>query len=128
MPTQEPTFDQAKTKEYPNLESFPSTPKEEGLRPGGRYVGGAEDEIIVVNGIKYKKETAYPVEKTAPGGKVISTRPATEYEYFAHSTETAGPGPGWDSRNYYMDDGWGEFGADPRKLSDLPLYRLVRLE
>lgn len=107
-------------KEFSSWDELPSSSMEEGLRPYQKYAGGDPDEIIIVAGVKYRKEIAYT--KQMGGGKM---EPATEKDYFNH------PGPGWDAFTAgYLED-FGLKGTeirDPENLSDLILYRLVEIE
>lgn len=115
-------------KQFEGFEDIPSDPKQEGLRPEQKYAGGNPSEIIIVDGKKYRKEISMRCLIRRGDGKILLNRPYTEREYFSHSTERVGPGPGWDSRGGYLQKGWSIADLDPRHLSDLPLYDLIPLE
>ncbi|MBT4447337.1 MAG: hypothetical protein HOD06_01200 [Candidatus Komeilibacteria bacterium] len=109
-----------KTKEFASWDELPASSQEEGLRPYGKYAGGDPDEIIIVAGIRYRKEIAYTKQM---GGNTME--PATERDYFNH------PGPGWDafSAGYLEDFGFeGTEIRDPKNLSELILYRLEKID
>ena len=40
----------------------------------------------------------------------------TVFEYFSHTTDTAGPGPGWDFRKYRLRDEYGILDMNPATL------------
>lgn len=98
--------------EFGSFDEIPTDPKEEGLRPYGKYAGGDADEIIVVDGVRYRKKPAWTVRGV----------PALERHYYQH------PGPGWDTRNSYLLNGWDIDDMDAEHLSDLPLYNLEIIE
>ena len=118
---------QENIKQFESFKDIPKDPKQEGLRPNQRYAGGYPEEIIAVAGKNYKKEISLNafVERN---GRVLINRPFTEKEYYSHSTDEIGPGPGWDMRRYYLEDGWDITDGNPKHLSDLPLYNLVPIE
>lgn len=81
-------------------------------------------EFVEINGKKYRKvDSGYTVR-----------------EYFSHSTEEKGPGPGWDSRGALLDDEWAQsrigrtfsneevYGSPRTLLPDTPYYRLEAVE
>jgi len=115
-----------KEKLFKNFEEISNGPKAEGLRPGKKYAGGDPDEIIIVDGIRYRKEVALMARYRLGYNSEEITRPYTEKEFFSHSTEDIGPGPGWDFRFDYLRKGWGIM--DHNQLSDLPFYDLKRVE
>jgi len=117
-----------KIKRFGGFNEIPSDPKAEGLRPGKRYAGGDPDEIIIVDGKKFRKEIAIKARIRNFGGQIISERPYTEKEYYSHSTDGVGPGPGWDYASHYLMEGWKITRKDPERLSDLPLYNLEPIE
>lgn len=117
-------------KRYDSWEEIPSDPKIEGLRVGKRYVGGDPDEIIEIDGVRYRKKSL-----DVCVGKENIKRPYTEREYYSHFTDGVGPGPGWDSQVRYIGEldrlgGWGlKFSQmDPSCLANLPLYDLVPVD
>jgi len=129
-----PEIPKRKTRSFDSFEDFSTDPKQEGLRPNNFYAGGDSDEIIIVNGREYRKEVALRAFHRRGDGTVTIDRPYTEVEYFNHSTEDVGPGPGWDRRRWYlkgMEDKGCNITAsslDPKQLSDLPLYKLIPVE
>ncbi len=124
----EPDIKAEQPKSFDSFDDIPKDPKQEGLRPDRQYAGGPPDETISVAGKKYKKQAALTAYIRDFTGQTAQTRPYTEKEYYSHSTEGVGPGPGWDFRRGYMKDGWGIDDGDPSRLSDLPLYELVPVE
>ena len=109
-----------KVKEFTSFDDFSMNAKVEGLRPRREYVGGDPDEIIIVEGKKYKKVVKYHTEMDILG-QSVPKRPATEQEYYSHAC------PGWDYRSDYMEK-MGVDSLDPRDLSDLILYELEEIE
>jgi len=109
-----------KVKEYASFDDFSMNAKVEGLRPRREYVGGDPDEIVIVEGRKYKKVVKYNTDIDITG-QSIPKRPATEQEYYSHAC------PGWDYGSDYMGK-MGVDSLDSRDLSDLVLYELEEIE
>ena len=77
-------------------------------------VGGDPDEIVVVKGKRFKK---------------IPTN-WTEKQYFSHSTEEAGSGPGWDLRfSRFKQKNINILSKDPlEELSDEIMYEVKPID
>jgi len=140
-----------KIKRFERGDQYPEDPKQEGLRPEGgeylqeyweegeeepplaeyRYAGGDQDEIIEINGIKYRK---LPIMMTPSHLRDSRkrNRPYTEKEYYSHFTDGVGAGPGWDFHQHYIREaGWWNIIKEVHRtegLSDLSLWGLVRIK
>lgn len=116
-----------KIREFKSFDEIPSDPKTEGLRPWQHYAGGDPEEIIVVNGVRYKKKLVADTYLSRQD-KLI---PMTEKQYYSHSFEQSDGswscGPAWGRHVQYLYEGWKSHG-DPALLSDLPFYNLVSIE
>ncbi|MDQ7815169.1 MAG: hypothetical protein RDU25_05195 [Patescibacteria group bacterium] len=119
-----PPFTPEQTKSFNSFDEISKDPKHEGLRPDRQYAGGHPDETVIIAGKRYKKRPALTVE-TNSQDEDNQRRPYTEKEYYSHSTPGVGPGPGWDFRRSYLEDGWNIDDGKPDHLSDLPLYELI---
>lgn len=120
--------EQPSIKEFTSFDEISADPKAKGLRPWHKYAGGQPDEIIIVAGVKYRKESVADIYLSRTG----ESKPMTESQFFSHSFEQADGswscGPGWDSHVKYLMEGWWKQNIKPSDLSDLPLYNLVPID
>lgn len=90
-----------------------------GYNPESQESNDERDEIVVVEGKRYRKEYVPPY---------------TFRTWFSHETDGFGPGPGWDFRFALHDQETAmrlygrtftdEEVTDPTKMPDEPYYRL----
>ncbi len=117
-----------KIKRFAKPNEYPDDPKAEGLRPRLKYAGGDPNEIVIIAGIRFKKQPVFPGKDL--GDDRGHEGYATEAEHYSHA------GVGWDSfisvsKELCTQDSTREQNRDiriidPSDLSDLVLYKLVQ--